>query len=102
MFVRAQIAFYASTPSYRSVMELHGWEDIASQLSTLASSGAWVDMAGLINDDILSEFAVIAPPAELPSALMQRYHGLVDRLGLYIPFRPGERDEFWRHLLQGV
>jgi probable F420-dependent oxidoreductase len=102
MFVRAQIAFYASTPSYRSVMELHGWEDIASQLSTLASSGAWVDMAGLINDDILSEFAVIAPPAELPSALMERYHGLVDRLGLYIPFRPGERDEFWRHLLQGV
>jgi probable F420-dependent oxidoreductase len=102
MFVRAQIAFYASTPSYRSVMELHGWEDIASQLSTLASSGAWVDMAGLINDDILNEFAVIAPPAELPSALMERYHGLVDRLGLYIPFRPGERDEFWRHLLQGV
>jgi len=26
----------------------------------------------------------------------------VDRLGLYIPFVPGERDEFWKHLLQGV
>jgi len=102
MFVRAQIAFYASTPSYRSVMELHGWEDTASQLSSLAASGAWADMVGLINDDMLRECAVIASPADLPSALMERYQGLVDGLGLYIPFVPGERDEFWKHLLQGV
>jgi len=34
--------------------------------------------------------------------LTQRYRGLVDRLGLYIPFVPGERDEFWKNLLQGV
>src|SRR4030043_402075 len=40
IFVRAQIAFYASTPSYRPVMELHGWEDTASQLSSLAARGA--------------------------------------------------------------
>jgi probable F420-dependent oxidoreductase len=102
IFVRAQIAFYASTPSYRPVMELHGWEDTASQLSSLAASGAWVDMAGLINDDMLREYAIIASPDDLPSALMERYQGLVDRLGLYIPFVPGERDEFWKHLLQGV
>jgi probable F420-dependent oxidoreductase len=101
-FVRAQIAFYASTPSYRPVMELHGWEDIASQLSALAASGSWTEMAGLIDDDMLPEFAVIASPADLPSALLERYQGLVDRLGLYIPFMPGERDEFWKHLLQGV
>jgi alkanesulfonate monooxygenase SsuD/methylene tetrahydromethanopterin reductase-like flavin-dependent oxidoreductase (luciferase family) len=101
-FVRAQIAFYASTPSYRPVMELHGWGDTASQLSTLAASGAWVDMAGLINDDMLRECAVIASPADLPSALLERYQGLVDRLGLYIPFIPGDRDEFWKHLLQSV
>ena len=101
-FVRAQIAFYASTPSYRSVMALHGWEDTASQLSDLASRGAWADMAGLINDDMLHECAVIASPADLPSALLERYQGLVDRLGLYIPFKPGVRDEFWKHLLHGV
>ena len=102
IFVRAQIAFYASTPSYRPVMELHGWEDTASQLSSLAASRAWADMAGLINDDMLRECAIIASPADLTSALMERYQGLVDRLGLYIPFVPGERDEFWKHLLQGV
>src|SRR6476659_1404512 len=31
-FARAQIAFYASTPSYRSVMDLHGWSSVAEQL----------------------------------------------------------------------
>jgi len=101
-FVRAQIAFYASTPSYRPVMELHGWEDIAMQLSSLAARGAWADMAGLISNEMLGEFAVIASPADLPAALLERYQGVVDRLGLYIPFIPGERDELWKHLLQGV
>jgi len=101
-FVRAQIAFYASTPSYRPVMELHGWEEVAVQLSTLAARGQWTDMAGLINDDILHECAVVSAPANLPKALKERYTGLLDRLGLYIPFVPGERDEFWRNLISGV
>ena len=101
-FVRAQIAFYASTPSYRPVMELHGWEDIARQLSALAARGAWIEMPARVGDDNLHECAVIAPPSELPAALLERYQGLVDRLGIYIPFMPGERDEFWKNLLQGV
>ncbi len=101
-FVRAQIAFYASTPSYRPVMELHGWDETARQLSSLAARGAWADMAGLIHDDMLREFAVSASPGDLPAALLERYQGLVDRLGLYLPFVPGERDEFWKTLLRGV
>lgn len=101
-FVRAQIAFYASTPSYRPVMALHGWEEIAQQLSSLAAKGQWPDMADLISDEILNACAVICPAADLPAALRERYLGLVDRLGLYIPFTPGERDDFWKHLLQGL
>jgi probable F420-dependent oxidoreductase len=101
-FVRAQIAFYASTPSYRPVMALHGWEEIASQLSALASRGRWVEMPALVSDDMLENFAVIAQPDEIPAALLHRYGGVVDRLGLYIPFVPGERDEFWGNLLLGI
>lgn len=100
-FVRAQIAFYASTPSYRPVMQLHGWEDTAHQLSALAAQGAWTDMPAMITDDMLAEFAIIASPAKIPSALQARYQDLVDRIGLYIPFKPGERDEFWKALLYG-
>ncbi len=98
-FVRAQIAFYASTPSYRPVMELHGWGETAKQLSALAARGQWLDMAGLVSDEILNECAVIAPSSGLLAALTQRYNGVVDRLGIYIPFRPGERDDFWKSFL---
>lgn len=101
-FVRSQIAFYASTPSYRPVMALHGWEQIAHELSALASRGAWPEMPALITDDMLAEFAVISSPAALPTALHERYQGLVDRLSVYLPFKPGERDEFWKTLLLGV
>jgi probable F420-dependent oxidoreductase len=100
-FVRYQIAFYASTPSYRPVMALHGWEDIAHQLSALAARGAWADMPALITDEMLAEFAVITSPADLPAALRAHYQGLVDRIGLYIPFKPGERDEFWKAVIHG-
>jgi probable F420-dependent oxidoreductase len=99
-FVRFQIAFYASTPSYRAVMNLHGWKDVAERLSDLASHGQWAEMAGLVDDQILSAFAVRCQPGELPSALKEKYQGVADRLGLYIPFVPGERDDLWRGLLK--
>lgn len=99
LFVRAQIAFYASTPSYRAVMARHGWEEVASQLSNLAARGNWGEMPGLISPEMLETFAVVAKPAELPGALRSRYAGLVDRLALYLPFIPGERDDFWRSFL---
>jgi probable F420-dependent oxidoreductase len=100
--VRAQIAFYASTPSYRPVMELHGWEETARQLSALAARGQWAGMAGLISDEILNECALVSPAADLPAALAQRYRGVVDRLGLYLPFIPGARDDFWKLVLRGL
>jgi len=94
-----QISFYASTPSYRRVFSLHGWDDVAEQLSRLASKGRWGEMPGLITDEILATFAVVADPDDVPAALQERYQGLADRLNLYMPFMPGERDGFWRKVL---
>lgn len=95
-FVRAQIAFYASTPSYRNVLRLHGWEDIGEQLSRLASRGQWGDMPSLIDRTMLETFAVVCPQEDLPARLRARYQDLVDRLSLYLPYIPGERDDLWR------
>jgi probable F420-dependent oxidoreductase len=97
-FVRSQIAFYASTPSYRPVMALHGWGEVADQLRALARGGEWGEMGGLITDEMLHTFAVVAPEDELAATLRRRYAGLADRLSLYLPFSPGERDGFWRNL----
>jgi probable F420-dependent oxidoreductase len=101
-FVRAQIAFYASTPSYRPVMALHGWEDVAHELSALAARKEWAAMPAFITNEMLAEFAIRTAQPDLPAALRARYQGLVDRLGLYMPFMPGQRDALWKTLLHGV
>lgn len=100
VFVREQVAFYASTPSYRRVMALHGWEETAEKLSVHASRGRWGEMSELIDAEMLATFAVVAPPEKLADGLKERYDGLADRLSLYIPFIPGERDAFWHELVQ--
>jgi probable F420-dependent oxidoreductase len=99
---RMQIAFYASTPSYRRVFAIHGWEEVAEQLSHYAARGRWEEMGSLIDDEILNVFAVDADPKDVPAALVERYQGLADRLTLYIPFVPGERDEFWNNLISTI
>ncbi|WP_322822957.1 LLM class F420-dependent oxidoreductase [Chloroflexus sp.] len=100
--VRQQIAFYASTPTYRAVLSCHGWDAVGEELSRLAAQQRWAEMTGLIDDTMVATFAVEADPADLPAALKERYEGLLDRVALYIPFIPGERDDFWRHLTMSL
>ena len=77
---RKQIAFYASTPAYRRVLELHGWGDLQPQLRTLSLAGQWDAMADLVGDDILGEFAVVAPIDRVAQALAKRCSGGIDRV----------------------
>ncbi|HMP39741.1 MAG TPA: TIGR03617 family F420-dependent LLM class oxidoreductase [Roseiflexaceae bacterium] len=95
-FVREQIAFYASTPSYRIVLAQHGWEATGERLSKLAADRRWNEMAALVDDDMLAQFAVEAPPEQLGTALRARYAGLVDRICPYLPYAPGPTDDLWR------
>lgn len=94
--IRQQLSFYASTPTYRTVMEVHGWEDTADELSGLAREKKWREMPRLITDEMLEAFAVEASPEEVGPALKERYEDLIDRVALYVPFVPGEKDDFWR------
>lgn len=100
--MRSQVAFYASTPTYRTVLEAHGWEDLGGELGALARQKKWDEMPSLITDEMLRAFVVEAPPEEIGAALRERYAGLVNRVGLYAPFVPGERDGFWRAVVEGV
>jgi probable F420-dependent oxidoreductase len=80
--VKGQIAFYASTPSYRPVLELHGWGDLQSDLNVLARRGEWQAMGKLIDDEVLKAFAVVAPRQSLPGALAAWVVGVADRTGI--------------------
>jgi probable F420-dependent oxidoreductase len=97
-FARAQISFYASTPSYRPVMDLHGWSGVAEQLSAHAAKGEWAEMPMLLTDEMLGEFCLVTEEDKLADELKKRYEGIADRLTLYTPFVPGEKDEWWKRL----
>jgi probable F420-dependent oxidoreductase len=84
--VRQQIAFYASTPAYRTVLDHHGWGDLQPELTGLSKRGEWVQMGSLINDQILEAFAVVAPVDKVATQLHERFTGAVDRLSLYTPY----------------
>ncbi|MDQ3912444.1 MAG: LLM class F420-dependent oxidoreductase [Actinomycetota bacterium] len=99
---RAQTAFYASTPTYRTVLEVHDWGEVGEKLGKLARDKKWDEMPELITDEMLHTFAIEAAPDELGPALKERYEGLIHRIALYIPFIPGEKDAFWRTTIERV
>lgn len=84
--VREQIAFYASTPAYRVVLERHGWGSLQGELNELSRRGEWTAMGDLIDDDILSAFAVTGTPSEIAAQLHQRFGDVVTRVSLYTPY----------------
>ena len=98
-FARAQISFYASTPSYRPVMDLHGWSSVAETLSRHAAKGEWAEMPMLITDEMLSEFCLVTDENGLADGLRKRYNGIADGLTLYTPFVAGEKDTWWKNLV---
>jgi probable F420-dependent oxidoreductase len=84
--VKGQIAFYGSTPAYRPVLELHGWGDLQEELNRLSKEGRWAEMGGLIDDDMLATFAVVAPIDRVAGALKDRWGDALDRLSFYAPY----------------
>jgi probable F420-dependent oxidoreductase len=99
-FAREQIAFYASTPTYRVVLACHGWQDAGEELSRLAAGRRWGEMGRVISDEMLAAFTVEAPLDGLGPALRRRYDGVLDRVCAYMPYTPGPLDDVWRSVAQ--
>lgn len=94
--IRGQIAFYASTPSYETVLKVHGWEALGQKLNLLSREGRWAEMAALIPDEMLHAFAVEAPYDQLAARVRERYSGFLDRVGYYFPFEPAVPASVWK------
>jgi probable F420-dependent oxidoreductase len=97
--VRKQLAFYASTPAYRAVLELHGWGGLQTELNTLSKRGKWDEMATLIDDEMLSTFAVVGPLDSIATSVLARFDGVVDRFTFYAPYSMAA--ERWDEVLAG-
>ncbi|MCJ0949788.1 TIGR03617 family F420-dependent LLM class oxidoreductase (plasmid) [Rhodococcus erythropolis] len=95
--VRGQIAFYGSTPSYRGVLDVHGWGGVHEKLNVLAKTGEWDAMSALIDDEMLAEFAVVGTVTEAARELARRWGPLSDRIGVAAQTMDGL--EAWRPAL---
>lgn len=80
---KQQMAFYASTPSYRIVLETHGWDDVGPQLSALSRRGDWGALVDALPDEVVDEAAVVAEPDLVGQAIKDRFGDRVARVGYY-------------------
>ncbi len=97
---RQQIAFYGSTPAYRPVLDLHGWGDLQDELNSLSKQGEWVKMGDLIDEEILTTFAVMGEPEQIAPELHRRYGDCIQRISFYAPYRSDP--DRWRGVLEAL
>jgi probable F420-dependent oxidoreductase len=84
--VRAQIAFYGSTPAYKVVLDVHGWGDLQPRLRDLTRSGDWAAMAEVVHDELLHAVAIVAEPDKVAPEIVRRYGTVLDRIALNAPY----------------
>ena len=101
--VRRQIAFYASTPSYRTFLEFHGEVKAAERLRVLMREGRFDEMPGLVSDDLLCAVAISEADGDLAKSLHARYAGgLVQRVMLYESIPLAADEQRWSRLARAV
>ncbi len=84
------LSFYASTPAYRPVLEVEGWEHLQPELNSLSKSARWEEMPDMIDDTMLATFAAVGSPKEVAGVIASRFGGLVARVGFYTPYAVAE------------
>ncbi len=75
--MRNHVGYYASTPAYRPVLDLHGWGDLQTDLYACSKKGRWDAMARLIDDEVLDTLTIVCAPDALAAEVSARYGGLV-------------------------
>ena len=100
--VRQQVSFYASTRTYKGVLDAHGWGDTCFRLNEKAAKGDWDGMAAEITDEMLDEIAVIGTYDEIAKKLAHRYAGLLDRLIVGLGASERQDKGRYRELVQEV
>ncbi|HMI87592.1 MAG TPA: TIGR03617 family F420-dependent LLM class oxidoreductase [Polyangiaceae bacterium] len=83
---RSQIAFYASTPSYRVVLDAEGWGELQPELQAMTRRGQWAEMTAAITDAMLERFAVVGSPEQVGELLCQRYGAMARRIAFASPY----------------
>jgi probable F420-dependent oxidoreductase len=82
---RTLVAFYASTPAYRPVLDAHGWGDLQPRLRDLTRAGRWAELPGVVTDEVLETVALIGSPLDVAAGLARRF-ARCERVALSTPY----------------
>lgn len=85
--IRARVAFYASTPAYRSAFAYHGLGDLADELKLLSRAQRWEEMPGFISDEVLNQYACVGTYDDITDILTKRYKDVITHCEFSIPVR---------------
>ena len=77
--LRRQISFYGSTPAYKGVFELHGWNDLQPKLNRLSKEGKWDEMASSLSEEQVDAFVVSGNAEQVVDQLKTIFAGKIDR-----------------------
>jgi probable F420-dependent oxidoreductase len=95
--VRARIAFYASTRTYRAVFETHGWGGLVEKLHALSVQQRWEEMPQHIPDDVVDTIAVVGTWDDVAQKILDRYGDFATRIEFSLPVRkPGDAERLRR------
>jgi probable F420-dependent oxidoreductase len=78
---RAQVGFYASTPAYRVMLDVHGWGELQPTLQQLVREQRWADLAAQVPDEVVDAFVCAGSPGDVARQVVTRAEG-VDRVAL--------------------
>jgi probable F420-dependent oxidoreductase len=88
---RARMAFYGSTPTYRSLLDVLGYGDVADRLHQLVRERRMEELGGQLPNAVVEAVVLRGSYEEIGHALRARYEGVLDRVASYWPFTPVER-----------
>ncbi|MBF6086613.1 TIGR03617 family F420-dependent LLM class oxidoreductase [Nocardia cyriacigeorgica] len=83
--VRGLLAFYASTPAYRPVLDIEGWGELQPELNALSKTGDIMSMVDRICEDMLATIAVRGTPEECAEEIARRFGDVAERVCCYFP-----------------
>jgi hypothetical protein len=100
--LRQQIAFYGSTRTYKSVLDIHGWGETCLRLHRLAAEGRWPEMGREISDEMFDQFTVCATYDQIAARIKERWGGIVNRIGFFMPIRHEGDKERLREIIRQI
>lgn len=78
-----QLAFYASTPAYRPVLDAVGHGEVQAELTAMSKRGEWEAMGDVFTEELFHHFAVMGAPEDMPSLARQHLGPRVQRTSSY-------------------